>query len=82
MTGLLSLALNAQVAAQHAESATFAVALANELVIRHAAALLIAECDQELAAKSVLCLQCQGRCLMHPLMTYIHLYAPLCCSAC
>ena len=65
MTGLLSLALNAQVAAQHAESATFAVALANELVVRHAAALLIVECNQELAAKSLPYLQRQGRCLMH-----------------
>ena len=66
MTGLLlSLALDARVAVQHAESATFAVALANKLVIRRAAALLIAECDQELAAKSLPYLQCQGRCLMH-----------------
>ena len=66
MTGLcLSLARDARVAARRAESATFAVALASELVARHAAALLIAECDQELAAKSVPCLQRQGRCLMH-----------------
>ena len=43
---------------------SFAVALANELVVRHAAALLIAECDQELAAKSLPYLQRQGRCLM------------------
>ena len=63
--------LDAQVADRLVESATFAVALANKLVVRHAAALLIVECDQELAAKSVPCLQRQGRCLMHPLMTYI-----------
>ena len=73
MTGLLlSLARDAQVAALRAESVTFAVALANELVVRHAAALLIVECDQELAAKSLPYLQCQGRCLMHQKMTYTH----------
>ena len=72
----MSLARDAQVAAQRAKSASFAVILASEPVARHAAALLIAECDQELAAKSVPCLQHQGRCLMHPLMTYIHLCAP------
>ena len=72
IVGLLSwtrlrqfLARDARVAAQRAESATFAVALANELVVRHAAALLIVECDQELAAKSLPYLQRQGRCLMH-----------------
>ena len=66
MTGLcLSLARDARVAAQRAKSASFAIALASEPVARHAAALLIAECDQEPAAKSVPCLQCQGRCLMH-----------------
>ena len=53
MTGLrLSLACDARVAAQRAKSASFAVALASEPVARHAAALLIAECGQELAAKS------------------------------
>ena len=77
MTGLLlSLALNARVAAQRAESASFAVALANKLVARRAAILPVAECNQELATKSVPCLQRQGHCLMHPLMTYIHLCAP------
>ena len=77
MTGLLlSLARNAQVAAQRVESATFAVALANELVVCHAAALLIVECDQELAAKSLPYLQRQGRCLMRLWMTYIHLFSP------
>ena len=66
MTGLLLyLARDAQVAAQRAKSATFAVALANKLVVRYAAALLIVECDQELAAKSLPHLQRQGHCLMH-----------------
>ena len=73
MTGLLlSLACDAQVVALHAESASFAVALANKLVVRHAAALLIVECDQELAAKSLPYLQRQGHCLMHMWMTYTH----------
>ena len=63
---------DAQVADRHAESASFAVALASELVVCRAAALLIAECDQELAAKSVPCLQCHRHCLMHLLMTYTH----------
>ena len=49
---LLSLVRDAQVAVQRAKSAKFAVALASEPVARHAAALLIAECGQELAAKS------------------------------
>ena len=61
----MSLARDARVAARRAESATFAVALANKLVVRHAAALLIVECNQELAAKSLPYLQCQGRCVMH-----------------
>ena len=83
MTGLLlSLARDAQVAALRAESATFAVALAIEPVARHAAVLLIAGCDRVPIAKSLPNFQRQGRCQMHPLMTYIHLYAPLCCSAC
>ena len=71
MTGLLlSLAPDARVAAQHVEIASFATGRAIEPVARHAAVLSIAECDQELAAKSVPCLQRQGRCLMHPLMIY------------
>ena len=77
MTGLLlSLARNAQVAAQRAKSATSAIALVVEPVARHAAALRVAKCDRVLAAKSLPCLQHQGRCQMHPLMTYIHLCAP------
>ena len=73
LTGLLLfLARNAQVAAQHAESVSFAVALAVELVIRHAAVLPIDECNQAPIAKSLPCLQHLGCCLMHPLMTYIH----------
>ena len=73
---LLFLAHDAQAAAQHAKSASFAVALASKPVTRHAAALLIAECNQELAAKSVPCLQCQGCCLMHHSMTYTRLCPP------
>ena len=69
---LLSLARDAQVAALRAESATSAIALIVEPVARHADALRVAKCDQVLAAKSLPCLQRQGRCLMHPLMTYIH----------
>ena len=57
--------LNAPIADRLARNASFAVALAVELVARHAAILLIAECNQELAAKSVPCLQRQGCCLMH-----------------
>ena len=68
----MSLARDVRVAAQRAKSASFAVVLASKPVACHAAALLIAECNQELAAKSMPCLQCQGCCLMHPLMTYIH----------
>ena len=59
IVGLLSwtrlrqfLARDARVAAQRAKSATFAVALASEPVARHAAILPVAECGQELAAKS------------------------------
>ena len=77
MTGLLlSLALDARVAAQHVEIASFASGRATEPVARHAAVLPIAGCDRVLAAKSLLNFQRQGHCLMHPLMTYIHLYAP------
>ena len=71
MTGLLlSLALDAQVAALRAKSATFAVALAIEPIARHAAALRVAKCNRVLATKSLLNFQCQGRCLRHPLMTF------------
>ena len=66
----MSLARDAQVDAQHAKSTTFAVALAIKPVARHAAVLLVAKCDQELAAKSLPNFQHQGRCQMHPLMTY------------
>ena len=53
LTGLLLfLTRNARVVAQHAENASFAAGLASKPVARHAAALLIAECGQELAAKS------------------------------
>ena len=64
--------VGAQVAALLARSATFAIALVSEPVARHAAVLPIVECDQVLAIKSLPCLQCQGRCLMHQLMTYTH----------
>ena len=77
MTGLLlSLARDAQVAALRAESASSAIALVVEPVARHAAALRVAKCDRVLAAESLPNFQHQGRCQMHPLMTYIHLYAP------
>ena len=45
---LLFLARNAQAAAQRAESASFAVALANKLVVHHAAILQAAEYDRGL----------------------------------
>ena len=46
LTGLLLfLARNAQVAAQHAKSVIFAVALAIEPVACHAAVLLVAKCN-------------------------------------
>ena len=65
MTGLLlSLALDARVAAQHAEIASFAAGRAIELVARHAAILQAAGCDRVLAIKSLPYLQRQGRCLM------------------
>ena len=72
----LFLESDARVAAQHVETASFATGHSIKPVAHHAAVLPIAECNQELAAKSVPCLQRQGRCLMHPLMTYIHLCAP------
>ena len=73
---LLFLAHDAQVAAQHAESASFAVALASKPVAHHAAVLLIAGCDQVPIAKSLPNFQRQGRCLMRLWMTYIHLFSP------
>ena len=57
--------LYAQVADRLVESATSAIALVVKPVTRHAAALRVAKCDRVLAAKSLPCLQCQGRCLMH-----------------
>ena len=77
MTGLLlSLARDAQVAAQHVEIASFATGRAIEPVACHAAVLPIAGCNQVLAAKSLLNFQRQGRCLMRLWMTYIHLFSP------
>ena len=73
---LLFLAHDAQATAQCAESASFAVALANKLVVRHATILQAAEYDRALAIKSLPCLQCQGHCLMHLWMTYTHLFSP------
>ena len=53
MTGLLlSLVLDARVAAQHVETTSFAAGRAIEPVARRAAILPIAKCGQELAAKS------------------------------
>ena len=66
----LFLARGAQVAALLARSATLPIALANELVVCHAAILLIAGCDRVPIAKSLPNSQRQGRCLMHQLMTY------------
>ena len=68
--------LDAPIADRLAGNASFVVALAVELVARHAAILRAAGCDRALAIKSLPYLQRQGRCLMRPLMTYIHLYAP------
>ena len=66
LTGLrLSLALDARVAVQHAETTSFAAGRANEPVVRHAAVLLIAGCDRVPIAKSLPNFQRQGRCLMH-----------------
>ena len=80
LTGLfLFLACDAQAAAQHVETASFATGHAIEPVACHAALLLIAGCDQVLASKSLPNFQCQGHCLTHPLMTYIHLCTPSCC---
>ena len=77
MTGLLlSLALDARVAAQHVEIASFATGCAIEPVARHAAVLPIAGCDRVPIAKSLPNIQYQGRCLMRLWMTYIHVYAP------
>ena len=71
MTGLrLFLELGAQVAALLARSITLPITLAIKLVARHAAVLPVAGCDRGLAIKSLPYLQRQGRCLMHPLMTY------------
>ena len=72
----LFLARDARVAAQYVETASFAAGLAIKPVACHAAVLLIAKCNQELAAKSLPNFQRQGHCQMHPLMTYIHLCAP------
>ena len=69
---LLSLARDARVAAQHVEIASFATGHAIEPVAHHAAVLRVAKCDRVLAAKSLPYLQRQGRCQMHPLMTYTH----------
>ena len=77
MTGLLlSLALDARVAAQHVEIASFATGRAIEPVARHAAVLLIAGCDRVPIAKSLPTFQRQGRCLMCLWMTYTHLFSP------
>ena len=73
---LLFLARNARVAAQHVEIASFATGRAIKPVARHAAILPIAKCDRAPAAKFLPCLQRQGRCQMHSLMTYIHLFSP------
>ena len=71
LTGLLLfLARDAQIAAQHVENASFAAGLASKPVACHAAILLIDGCDRAPIAKSLPCLQCQGCCLMHQLMTY------------
>ena len=75
MIGLrLFLELGAQVAALLARSATLPIALAIKPVVRHVAILPVAGCDRVLAAKSLPYLQRQGRCLMHLLMTYTHLF--------
>ena len=57
--------LDALIADRLAGNASFVVALADELVARHAAILRAAGCDQALAIKFLPCLQCQGRCQMH-----------------
>ena len=53
----LFLGRNVLIAARHAGSATFVIALAIEPVARHAAILPVAECDRVLDAKSLPCLQ-------------------------
>ena len=73
MTGLnLFLELGAQLAALLARNVTFAVGFASKPVACHAAVLQVAECNQVLAVKSLLYLQCQGHCLMRLLMRYTH----------
>ena len=72
MTGLrVFLELGAQVAALLARSATLPITLAIEPVARHAAVLPVAKCNRVLVAESLPNFQPQGRCQMHPLMTYI-----------
>ena len=68
----LFLELGAQVAALLAGSAILPIALAIEPVARHAAVFQVAECNQELAVKSLPYLQCQGCCLTQLSMTYTH----------
>ena len=73
MTGLcLFLELGAQIATLLAKNVTLPIALAIKSVTCHAAVIPVAECDQELAAKSLPYLQCQGHCLTHMLMTYTY----------
>ena len=62
--------LDALIADRLAGNASFVVALAVELVARHAAILRAAGCDRVLAIKSLPYLQCQGHSLMHLLMIY------------
>ena len=73
---LLSLALDAQVAAQHVESASFDAGLAIKPSAHHAAVLLIAGFDRVPIAKSLPNFQHQGRCLMRLWRTYTHLFSP------
>ena len=68
----LFLARDAQVAAQHVESASFTAGLAIKPSALHAAVPPIAECGQAPIAKSLPCLQHQGCCLTRLLMTYTH----------
>ena len=56
--------LDALIADQLAGNASFVIALAVELVARHAAILRAAGCDRVLAIKSLPYMQRQGRCLM------------------
>ena len=72
-TGLcLFLARDAQVAAQRVENVSFAAGLASEPVTCHLAVFPIAGCARAPIAMPLPCLQHQGCCLMHPLMTYTH----------